>query len=121
MPQYLLLLTRSPGHFRDASPEAMQKMFERYSGWMTRMESAGRLVGGQALTEDGGRVIRVRNGDTAVTDGPYAEAKEIIGGYFVVRAKDYAEAAILAAMLPAAEYGAVVVRQIDFLGQPEPA
>ena len=61
-----------------------------------------------------------RNDTTTTTDGPYAEAKEVIGGYFVIRAKDYAEAAEVAAGCPAAEYHRVDVRQIDFMGQPEP-
>ena len=58
------------------------------------------MVGGEKLTASGGRHIRVKDGKPVASDGPYAEAKDVIGGYFVLEAKDLAEAEAIARDCP---------------------
>jgi len=58
------------------------------------------------------RTVRIRNGELLVTDGPFAETKELIGGIFILDARDLDEAIRLAALIPAAEYGSIEVRPI---------
>ena len=113
MPDFVLLLHHLPGP--PPSPEAMATMVKEYGGWRERMRGEGRLKGGQKLTNDAGRVMRsAAGGRVVVTDGPYAESKELLGGFFVVTAKDYDEACQLAESCPHLRYGGrIEVRQID--------
>ena len=93
----------------------MATMMKDYGGWADRLRGEGRLKGGQKLTNDAGRVMRsAAGGRVVVTDGPYAESKELLGGFFVVTAKDYDEACRLAESCPHLRYGQrIEVRQID--------
>lgn len=119
MPQFMLILHEKPGDFASMSPEQIQSIIEKYGAWGMKMAEEGKMVDGKKLTEDGGRKLSRAAGKLAVVDGPYAEAKEVIGGIYVLRAKDYAEACELAATCPHMEYGRIDVRQVDFMGQPE--
>ena len=110
MPQYLLLLHEDPASFRDVSPEDMQRIVARYAEWSAGLRAGGRIVGGQKLREEGGRHVRPGG---AVTDGPYAEGKEVLGGFFTVQADDYDGAVAIARDCPHLAYGWVEVREID--------
>lgn len=121
MPQFMLILHEKPGDFASMSPEIIQKIIEKYGAWGMKMAQEGRMVGGHKLTEEGGKKLDRKGGSVAVTDGPYAEAKEVLGGIYILKAKDYAEAVELAKTCPHMEYGRIEVRELDFMGQPEPA
>jgi len=83
-------------------------------GWGDRLRSEGRLKAGEKLTFDAGRAMRAAGGRIMVTDGPYAESKELLGGFFVIAAADYDEACHLAESCPHFKYGGTIeVRQID--------
>jgi len=112
MPQYVLVL-RDSGTYPGMSPEEMQKIFERYRAWSGPLRAKGKITGGQKLRDGQGRVIK-RNGSKApVTDGPFAEAKEVIGGFFIVDAKSYDEALSLANGCPHLDFGSIEVREIE--------
>ncbi len=121
MPQFMLILSERPGDFAGMAPEQIQKIIEKYGAWGMKMAQEGRMVGGHKLTEHGGKKIARTGSSLAVTDGPYAEAKEVVGGIYILKAKDYAEAVELAKTCPHMEYGRIDVREIDFMGEPEPA
>jgi len=121
MAQFMLVLFEKPGDFASMSPDAIQKIIEKYGAWGAKMGQEGRMVAGHKLTEEGGKKLDRSGGKVAITDGPYTEAKEVVGGIYILKAKDYAEAANLASTCPHMEYGRIEVRQIDFMGQPEPA
>ena len=109
MNQYLLLLHEDPSA-QTQSPAEMQSVLAEYSAWAGKMAAEGRLVDGQKLTDDGGRIV---TSATAV-DGPYAEAKEVLAGLFVVNAETYEEAVGLARDCPHLRYGTrVEVREIQ--------
>jgi hypothetical protein len=80
-------------------------------------EEAGRrgaLLGGEALQPTStATTIRVRDGQTMTTDGPFAETKEALGGYYLLQCKDLDEAIELAAMIPGASTGSVEIRPIQ--------
>lgn len=120
MPQFMLILHEKPGDFAAMSPDEIQKIIEKYEAWGTKMATEGRMVAGHKLTEDGGKKLDRAGGKIAVTDGPYAEAKEVVGGIYILKAKDYAEASELATSCPHMAYGRIEVRELDFMGQPEP-
>lgn len=119
MPQFMLILFEKPGDFASMSPEKIQGIIEKYSQWGSKVAQAGQMVDGKKLTEEGGKLMARAGGKLSIVDGPYAEAKEVIGGVYVLKAKDYAEAAEIASSCPHLEYGRIEVRQIDFMGQPE--
>ncbi|MBL8330643.1 MAG: dehydrogenase [Rubrivivax sp.] len=100
MHAYLLLLHEKPGSFAAAGPAEMAEIVQRYQQWAANLAQQGQLSGGEKLTDSGGRQLHWRAGQTLATDGPYAEAHDVIGGYFVIQAADDAAAEALAASCP---------------------
>ena len=86
---------------------------ERLRRFANEARAAGVMLGGYALdATSGATTVRVRDAQTLVTDGPYAEAKEVLGGYFLLDCRSFDEALEWAARIPAAESGAIEVRQV---------
>ncbi len=106
MADYLLLFRGQPA---DASPAELQASMKKWTTWINGIAQKGRLKGGQPL-EKGGKVIRPKR---AVTDGPYTEAKDVVGGYLIVTADGLDDAVEIARGCPAPdEGGSVEVRAI---------
>ena len=96
------------------SPEEMQKIFGRWMKWVQTLKAQGVYLGGYPL-EENGKMLRGPNGQK-VTDGPFAESKEIVGGYMVVSADSIDQAVVIAKECPGFTYGgSVEVRQIDVI------
>lgn len=109
-----MLLLHTPPAGRSFSPEELQKVIERYAAWSKGLAAAGRLVGGHKLRDAEGRVLKRQSNQTTVTDGPYAELKEVVGGYFHVTAEHYDEAVRIARECPHLDYGGTIeVRAIE--------
>ncbi|HYM26877.1 MAG TPA: YciI family protein, partial [Steroidobacteraceae bacterium] len=107
------LATLLTAHPATADPESFTRITREYMDWADRMRNEGRLKGGNRLTDDAGKIMRGNGGKPATTDGPYPESKEIIGGYFMLTAGDYAEACRIAATCPHLKYGSSIeVRQV---------
>jgi hypothetical protein len=105
MPQFMLLLHGDPKRFEKFSPDEMQRAIERYMAWTKRPF----VVDTKRLAPDPGRVIRNRQ----VTDGPYSESKEVLGGFYLINAAHYDEAVQLALEHPHLEYsGTLEIRQL---------
>lgn len=100
MPQYLLLLHGKPADDIAMSPAEMKELIGRYKAWSQQLAAQGRLAGGEKLTDDGGRHLKLQGGRPLVSDGPYAEAQDVVGGYFVINADSDAQAADLAQGCP---------------------
>lgn len=113
MAQYVLFLHESPGDWEGASPEEMQRVIEKYRAWSQGLMEAGKLREGHKLRDEGGRRLARRGGETAVTDGPYVEAREVVGGLFVVEADGYDEAVEIARGCPHLEHGWIELREIE--------
>ena len=96
MTQYMLLLHQGPGNMADLPREKMMEVVKRYYTWSTTMREKGKLVGGEKLAAGGVRHIKVKDGKPVASDGPYAEAKDVVGGYFTIEANDVAEAEAIA-------------------------
>ncbi|HEY1754088.1 MAG TPA: YciI family protein [Bryobacteraceae bacterium] len=114
MSQFLLLLYENNAALRSLSPEEMQKAFEKYMAWSQKPFTKG----GKRLAEDYGRILHpdkghANGGKSRVTDGPYSEAKEVLGGFYLIEADSYDHAVELTQGHPHLEYGGVIeVRQI---------
>ena len=95
MAQFMLLLHQAPNYNVDLPREKMMEMTRKYMAWGDALRQKGKMVGGEKLTASGGRHFRGKDGKTVASDGPYAEAKDVVGGYFILEARDLAEAEAL--------------------------
>ena len=100
MAQYMLLLHQLPSTNAALPPKNFEEIVRRYYTWADQMRQKGKLVGGEKLAVGRVRHIRMRDGKPLSSDGPYAEAKDVVGGYFVIEAKDQAEAEAIAKDCP---------------------
>ena len=113
--QYMLLIHTDEGRMREAMAAAKgaPEMMGAYRAYTDAMKQAGVFVAGDALQPSTtATVVRVRDGKTQVLDGPYAEAKEQLGGYYLIEAKDLDAALEWAARCPGAELGTMEVRPV---------
>lgn len=114
MAKYMLLLHDNPSSFGNLSPEQMQKVIEKYMKWGESLRKAGVMHAGDKLTDEPGKVMRRTDGQVRVTDGPYSESKEVLGGYYMIEAPSYEKAIDHARDCPQLEYGGTIeVRQVD--------
>jgi hypothetical protein len=113
MPKFVVLLHDTGAFPADISPDQIQAIIQRYVAWRRKIQENGRVVEGHKLTEGQGRVMRGGAGRTTITDGPYAEAREVIGGLFIVEAKDYDEVVALSKDCPHLEFGAIEIREVQ--------
>jgi hypothetical protein len=96
-----------------ASEEEQEKMMGEYFAYTEGIRSSGHMLGGEALHPvAAATTVQVRDGKTLVTDGPFAETKEKLGGFYLVEAKDADEAIELAARIPDSRNGKIEVRPI---------
>ena len=116
MPQYMLLLHDSGTMPPDLSPSDMQAIIQRYIDWRTKVAANGRKVEGHKLRDGEGRLLQGKVGAPVITDGPYVEAKEVIGGLFMIEARDYNEAVKLASDCPHLDFGTIEVREVEPTG-----
>ena len=110
--QYLLLIYEDEKRFAGLDPSDFQTEFGEYHAF--GQEFAGAIKGGNALQPTATAAsVRVRDGKPLVTDGPFAETKEQLGGYYLVEAASPDEAKTIAAKIPGARFGCVEVRPIQ--------
>jgi hypothetical protein len=116
MASFLLLLHEEPNKFQALSPEEIQQIIGRYKTWREGLAQRNQLLGGEKLKDDGGRQMRSAGGEVSVTDGPYSEAHEVLGGFFMIQAADYDEAVEIARSCPHLELGQwIEVREVEQL------
>jgi hypothetical protein len=113
MMRYLLMIAGDESQFATATAEQGAAMTAEYAEYTKAMADRGVLQGGERLRPTGdATTVRVRNGETLSTDGPFAETKEQLAGYYLVDCKDLDEAIEVAALIPGARTGSIEVRPI---------
>jgi hypothetical protein len=118
MTQYMLSVWHSPDAPIPTDPAVMQKAFEQVDAFNAEIQAAGVWVFGGGLEQpSSATVVRAGDGDPIMTDGPFAETKEQLGGFWVITAPDLDAALALAAKASAACMGPVEVR--PFQDEPE--
>ena len=111
--QYMLLIHDDPTAWAGMSEEQVNAVMGEYFAYSDAIRKEGIYVDGQPLQgADAARTVRVRDGERIVADGPFAETKEIVGGYYVVDCATLDQALDAAARIPSARFGAVEVRPI---------
>ena len=120
MPKYMLLIY-SPTE-GGPSPEEMAAEMPRWYEYTQSLQDAGILVAGDPLHPvDAATTVRVRDGETQITDGPFAETKELLGGYYILDCPDLDTALAHAARVPNVHYGSIEVRPVmDLSEMPSP-
>ena len=112
--RYLLLIYGPDFDPAQVPPAEMEASMESWTNFTAGLLRRGVMEAGDALERvDTATTIRVRNGQAMTTDGPFAETKEVLGGYYVLKVKDLEEAIGIAAECPAAERGSVELRPIQ--------
>ena len=110
---YLLMICASEELEAGMSEAEMGALLGEYGAFTEELGASGALVGGERLRPIGdATTVRVRDGKTLTSDGPFAETKEQLGGYYVVDVPDLDAALAWAAKIPSAKYGSVEVRPI---------
>ena len=105
--QYVLLIYDTEG------AGEREGLMQEYFAYTDELEASGKLVSSAPLqSSETARSVRVRDGGTSFTDGPYAETKEQLGGYYVIDVDTPEEAAAWAAKIPSARFGTIEVRPI---------
>jgi hypothetical protein len=111
--KYLLLIYENEGDFANVSEAEQGKIFQEYMDYSRGINKSGNYISGEALQPVAtATTLRQRNGKTLTTDGPFAETKEQLGGFYLVEAKDLDEAIKLASGIPAVRTGTIEVRPI---------
>ena len=103
--KYMLLFRGNDWH-KGLSPEEMQQVAGQWMAWFNRLTQQGKAIAGNPLEREG-KIVSGKNG-RVVADGPFAESKEAIGGYFLLQVKSFDEALAIAKECPGLAYGSVV-------------
>ena len=118
-----LLLIYTPEPTEQPPDDVIAEVMNAYNAFTDHVRQRGAYLAGEALQPTvTATTVRVRNGETLTTDGPFAETKEALGGFYMVEAKDLDEAIDFAARIPGAKDGSIEVRPIvDFEALGDPA
>jgi hypothetical protein len=111
--QYILLIYGNEAEAKNATKDDMMKMHAEYKVFTQELKGSGKMLGGDALESvTTATTVRLKGGKTLRTDGPFAETREQLGGFYAVEAKDLDEAVAIAAKCPGAKYGCIEVRPV---------
>jgi len=112
MAKYMCLLYGNPANWMNLSPEEAQKALQKYMAWGNKLRTQKIYLASHKLADDAGKVMRGKQ--ARVTDGPYSETKEVLGGYYLIEAASYDEAVDRCRDCPQLEYGGTIeIRQVD--------
>ena len=110
---YVLLIYQDEAARAQWNQEQLAAEFQAYNIYTEEAAKSGALQSGSALMPtNSATTVRVRNGRTLTTDGPFAETKEQLGGFYLMNCKDLDEAIALAAKIPAAADGSIEIRPV---------
>jgi hypothetical protein len=110
---YLLLIYANEAEITGLSETALQKVVAEYADFTKSIVQSGNFKGADRLKPvSSASTVRVRNGKIAITDGPFAETREQLGGYYLIEAKNLDEATAIAARIPGARFGSIEVRPV---------
>lgn len=115
--RYLLLIYVDEAVYEQQNPEEQAREYQEYNAFGQEAEKRGFTPQGEALQPVAtATTVRVRDGKTLTTDGPFAETKEQLGGYYMLKCKDLDEAIEMATKIPGARHGSVEIRPIMEFG-----
>ena len=111
--RYVLNIYGDMSEYEDLTPEQNAEIMQAYDAFWQEASKRGVILAGEALEgPETATAVQVRNGERLVTDGPFAETKEQLGGFYLVECKDLDEAIGWAAKIPGAQNGTIEVRPV---------
>ena len=111
--KYALLIYQDESTQADPSSEEAMRIFGEYAAFTEKLDASGARLGGEALVGvDSATTVRVREEEVLTTDGPFAETKEQLAGFYLVEAADLDQAITIASELPGSWYGSVEIRPV---------
>ena len=111
--KYLCLIYSDETKWQKMAGTDVQAMMAEYGAFTESVKKSGHLLGSNRLQPTAAATtVRIRNGSLSTTDGPFAETKEQLGGYYLVEAKDLNEAIQIGSRIPGAKHGSIEVRPI---------
>ena len=111
--KYLLTIYGDESGWDDVTPEQSRQVMAAYEQFGREVSEAGAMLGGEGLQPSAtATTVRVRDGERMLTDGPFAETREQLGGFYLLECRDLDEAIGWAAKIPGAQAGAVEVRPV---------
>jgi len=111
--KFLLSIYTDESRWEQARPEDIAQVMDAYNAFTQEVRDRGIHVAGEGLQgSDTAATVRVRDGERLITDGPFAETKEQLGGFYLLECKDRDEAIEWAAKIPGAQVGAIEVRPV---------
>jgi hypothetical protein len=114
--KYMLLIYDNEQDLAALSPEQTKQLYGDYFKFTAEVKASGNYIAGDPLQPvETATTVRVRNGKTTMVDGPFAETREQLGGYYLIEAKNLDEACKIAARIPSANIGCIEVRPIQVL------
>jgi hypothetical protein len=120
--QYMLLIYDNEATWDEMPEDERNGVFQEYFQYTEDLKSSGKYVAGDALQPIAtAKSVRVRDGETSTTDGPFAETKEVLGGYYLIDVDSDAEAEEWAAKIPSARLGTIEIRPIVVFPAETPA
>ena len=120
MPTFVVLLRHDPSRYAGFSADQFAALIKKYRDWSAPLIASGTIEFGRKLVDDRGKSVRKDGDQLVVKDGPFNETKEVVGGFYIIKADDYDHAVKLCNDHPAfLTGGSVEIRQVDFMGGPE--
>jgi hypothetical protein len=111
--KYLLTIYNDESSYADATPEQIQQVMAAYEAFGREVSAAGAMLGGEGLSPSStATTVQVRAGETLTSDGPFADTREQLGGYYLLECRDLDEAIGWAAKIPGALDGTIEVRPV---------
>ncbi len=118
--RYMLLIYQEEKAWNSAAPEDRVAGYQQYVDYADWLTEKGWMVAGEPLTDTSQSTsVRVHEGERVVTDGPFAETKEQLGGYYIIETDNLDDAIEAAGRCPSANWGTVEVRPLDDMERPE--
>ncbi len=112
--RYLCLIYSDEKIWETMPKSETEAIMAEYNAFTTSIRESGHFIGGEPLQSTGtATTVRMRNGKLSATDGPFAETKEQLGGYYLIQARDLNEAIQIASRIPSAKVGSIEVRPIQ--------
>ncbi|HYY28732.1 MAG TPA: YciI family protein [Chthoniobacterales bacterium] len=113
MAQFMFFIRSEGADFSKYSAGDFQDLLKRYQAWTEKLKTEGRFLAGEKLSNDRGKSLKSKGGQIIV-DGPYADTKEAIGGFYIIEAKDLNEAVEIGKSCPSlTDGGSVEIREVD--------
>jgi hypothetical protein len=111
--RYILLIYHAEEVWKELTDAQRQDIYGEYRNLIQELQANGNYIAGDELQPTSTATsVQVRDGEQLITDGPFAETREQVGGFFLIEAKDQAEAVRIAARIPSARMGTIEVRPV---------